>query len=268
MATYLLTWNPDRWVWTDLAAEAVAVQQGEQVAFRWSTGSTTRIVPGDRLYILKQGTGDRGIFGIGTATSGVSKGPHYDPIRATAGDRSLYVDGIWEVLLNPLEEEVLPVEVLEARVPGFHWAPLASGFSIQDEAASSISTLWQDHLQRIRRDRVLYPDEVTAPGRFAEGATHSVFVNLYERNPAARGGCIAHYGARCQVCDLDFGVRYGVIGAGFIHVHHLKQLSEVGEEYLVDPVLDLRPVCPNCHAMLHQQHPPLTIEELKRRLNR
>ena len=37
-----------------------------------------------------------------------------------------------------------------------------------------------------------------------------------------------------------------------------------GGGYQVDPVRDLRPVCPNCHAMLHQRRPgPFGIEELK-----
>jgi hypothetical protein len=36
-----------------------------------------------------------------------------------------------------------------------------------------------------------------------------------------------------------------------------------GETYRLDPIEDLRPVCPNCHAMLRQQKPALKIEELK-----
>ncbi|MEY4821793.1 MAG: hypothetical protein RLY72_1445, partial [Planctomycetota bacterium] len=35
-----------------------------------------------------------------------------------------------------------------------------------------------------------------------------------------------------------------------------------GEEHEIDPVKDLRPVCANCHRMLHRQRPPLTIEQL------
>jgi len=31
----------------------------------------------------------------------------------------------------------------------------------------------------------------------------------------------------------------------------------------VDPATDLRPVCPNCHEMLHKKDPPYTIEELR-----
>jgi hypothetical protein len=45
-------------------------------------------------------------------------------------------------------------------------------------------------------------------------------------------------------------------------VHHLKPLSEIKANYEVDPILDLRPVCPNCHAMIHTHEPPYTIEEL------
>jgi hypothetical protein len=103
---------------------------------------------------------------------------------------------------------------------------------------------------------------------YPEGAASHIIVNAYERNPAALEVCKAHYGTRCQVCGLDMSERYGDIGKGFIHVHHLKQLSKVGAKYEVDPIADLRPVCPNCHAMLHRKTPPLTINELKLRMIR
>ena len=56
---------------------------------------------------------------------------------------------------------------------------------------------------------------------------------------------------------------YGKIGEGFIHVHHLLELSVIKKEYKVDPINDLRPVCPNCHAMLHRKKPAYSIEELR-----
>ena len=37
----------------------------------------------------------------------------------------------------------------------------------------------------------------------------------------------------------------------------------MGAGYEVDPLRDMIPVCPNCHAMLHTKNPPLTPEELK-----
>ncbi|TSA83015.1 HNH endonuclease [Deinococcus detaillensis] len=101
------------------------------------------------------------------------------------------------------------------------------------------------------------------PRRYPEGATRQVTVNAYERNRAARKACIAYHGTICSVCDSDLEEFYGSIAYGFIHVHHLKPLSEVGEGYNVDPETDLVPVCPNCHAMLHRTNPPLTIEQLR-----
>ena len=44
---------------------------------------------------------------------------------------------------------------------------------------------------------------------------------------------------------------YGKLGQGSIHVRHLAPLADYGEAHQVDPVEDLRPVCPSCHAMPH-----------------
>jgi 5-methylcytosine-specific restriction enzyme A len=96
-----------------------------------------------------------------------------------------------------------------------------------------------------------------------EGAKKSVTVNVYERDPNARRKCIKHWGAACAVCGFEFLSRYGALGEGFIHVHHLKPLAQIGEQYELDPINDLRPVCPNCHAMLHRASPALSIDALR-----
>ncbi len=107
------------------------------------------------------------------------------------------------------------------------------------------------------------PEEIPSSTTHLEGKVHQVLVNTYERNPAARAKCIAHYGTACSVCSFDFGTTYGDIGEGFIHVHHLREISSIGNEYEIDPIEDLRPVCPNCHAMLHTDRPALTIDSLR-----
>ena len=100
-------------------------------------------------------------------------------------------------------------------------------------------------------DQSLLPGEIARPALYTEGATRQTTVNAYERNRKAVEKCKAVQGTACVVCRMDFATRYGAEFAGFIHVHHLKQLSEVGGEYVVDPDADLRPVCPNCHAVIH-----------------
>ena len=113
------------------------------------------------------------------------------------------------------------------------------------------------------QEEIVYPDELEKSESLFEGIKTTVFVNRYERNPKARTKCIEHYGVQCRACGTDFEKAYGGIGKDFIHVHHLTKLSNIGQGYEVDPILDLRPVCPNCHAMLHKKNPPYTIEELK-----
>jgi 5-methylcytosine-specific restriction protein A len=59
---------------------------------------------------------------------------------------------------------------------------------------------------------------------------------------------------------------YGDIGRDFIHVHHEVELASIGAEYVIDPINDLKPVCPNCHAMLHRRKPAYSVNELKNHL--
>ena len=112
------------------------------------------------------------------------------------------------------------------------------------------------------------PEEIPESITVTEGARKSITVNAYERDRTARHRCIQHWGLACVVCGFDFQRTYGDIGEGFIHVHHLKPLAEIGQEYVLDPVADLRPVCPNCHAMLHRGTAVLEIDDLKLRLRR
>ncbi|MEG4286924.1 HNH endonuclease [Microcoleus sp. A006_D1] len=124
---------------------------------------------------------------------------------------------------------------------------------------------WQNPLQvqeSVTTTR-FFPDEVDSVQTFREGAVRQVLVNAYERDPKARQKCIDSHGSSCSICGFDFGRAFGQVGKGFIHVHHLRPLSEIAEEYEIDPIKDLRPVCPNCHAMIHRRSPPFTIEEIK-----
>jgi len=109
-----------------------------------------------------------------------------------------------------------------------------------------------------------FAEEITRPEIYTEGTKKTITVNSYERSPKARAACIAHHGLKCSVCTMNFESRYGELGKGFIHVHHIVPIGSIKEEYKIDPIKDLMPVCPNCHAMIHQTEPPLSIAELKK----
>ncbi len=122
--------------------------------------------------------------------------------------------------------------------------------------------------EKMRLAEFSHPDELDEDDskQIFEGAKKHVVVNSYERNPKGRVECIEYYGLRCAVCEFDFEKTYGTVGARYIHVHHLTPISEIGREYTLDPIEDLRPVCPNCHAMLHKNKPPYTLEELREKI--
>jgi len=101
----------------------------------------------------------------------------------------------------------------------------------------------------------------------AEGALTRITANRYERSQINRQACIAIHGTHCAVCGFNFGKQYGKYGEGFIEVHHIIPVSDLGDGYRINPVKDLIPVCPNCHAMLHRRTPPYSIEELKLLIN-
>jgi 5-methylcytosine-specific restriction enzyme A len=107
------------------------------------------------------------------------------------------------------------------------------------------------------------PEEVVQIEPIYEGAMRKISVNAYERSTAARKACLLHYGCKCTVCDRILSDIYGEIAQGHIHVHHLRPLSEINSEYQIDPVTDLRPVCPTCHSIIHLKTPPYSIEEVR-----
>lgn len=125
--------------------------------------------------------------------------------------------------------------------------------------------LYAEFFEQTRHDveAFLWPNEIGINDCYFEGAVQSILVNKYERDQSARTACLNYYGQKCHVCCFDFYAVYGCLGRGYIHVHHLRELSSIGVEYEVNPIEDLRPVCPNCHAMLHRRRPALLIEELQ-----
>jgi 5-methylcytosine-specific restriction protein A len=159
----------------------------------------------------------------------------------------------------------LPRKLLDA--PPFskmHWHTQMSAVRISDDVAVEFEKLWAEYSDS---GNVWLPEEVADDEAIYEVAVHQISVNAYERNPEARRKCLTHYGTNRSVCGFDFGKVYGDVGLEFIHVHHLRPLSEVCGEYKIDPIGDLRPVCPNCHAIIHRRQPSYTLDEVKKFLH-
>ena len=99
---------------------------------------------------------------------------------------------------------------------------------------------------------------------YIEGALKEIISNKYERNQEARKKCLDYYGVTCQICGANLGELYGEEFSGKIEVHHIIPLSEIKKTYVVDPIKDLIPVCPNCHMIIHSKKDGIyTPEEIK-----
>lgn len=144
------------------------------------------------------------------------------------------------------------------------WAKLGKPININTHSNSILSNDPNSNSDNTsEKMEFIYPEVVEdEQGIYYEGAKKQIVVNAYERNIVARQKCLDHFGYSCSVCNIDFAKVYGEIGKNFIHVHHLKEISEIGDTYIVDPIADLKPVCPNCHSMLHRRNPCFTIDEL------
>lgn len=250
--TILLTWNPNKWEWQNLDDMVEETAQLGSCLDKWSVGRSKDIAAGDRFYLLHLGKEPRGIMASGWVTSEPESKPHWDGSERSA----LYVDIEYDRLFKP-EHVILPISELQAIMPQQHWTPQSSGTFVREDCIAKLESVWVEISGGI-------PD---APGesasQFIEGTAFTVRMTRYERDPRNRTACIAHHGTACAVCGFDFKKRYGSLGDGFIHVHHLNPLAETRKAHAPDPVHDMRPVCPNCHAMLHRRKPLLSIEDLK-----
>jgi len=266
MNTFLFTWNPYRWNWGDLQDSIEHLEKVGYFERRWSCGNSKSIKKGDRIFLMRLGKEPKGIMGSGYAKSSYYVAPHWD---GSEGKVANYINIEFDVLINPENGPLLNIDSLESidikKVQ--QWFPQQSGISIKPELIESLEENWFKFIKENKyiKNSFVSNDVNTDNNKetFREGKSKDIIQTRYERNPEARKRCLNHYGYSCMVCDFNFEDNFGDVGKGFIHVHHINQISLIGKEYEVDPIKDLIPVCPNCHAMIHSKRPAFTIEEIK-----
>lgn len=260
MRTFLFLWNPKKWNWHSLESDIRLVDSTGHCNIRWSTGKNKSIKLGDRIFLLKVGTKPKGIIAAGFVSSEIYEEIHWKDKNKTA----LYVNVDFEVLLNPSIDSILSTEVLGiGKLANQNWQPMSSGITIKEDLADELELLWFEFLiQGQFRNNPFVPLSNNDSKKYTEGTPQQISITKYERNPYARKKCLEYYGYICVVCGFDFEKKYGSIAKNYIHVHHLKQISILGQLHQVDPIKDLRPVCPNCHSIIHINQIPLTLEEI------
>lgn len=156
MPATFLTWNPARStrMEQEWAQSAALTRAGEPVEWWWSVGRHVNIPGGRRVFLLRQGTGPRGIVAAGITTSVPYPGERVDD-EEKATNR---VDVSWDAMVTD-PREPLSVHDLLAEVSGVPWNNIqGSGTSTQDDkAVERIENLWagrladEDHPVALRR---------------------------------------------------------------------------------------------------------------------
>lgn len=144
--TYILSWNPERRPWETFDADVGRAARGEIVDVEWATDDTKKIVPGDRLFLLRQGSNRPGLVGAGVAVREVRPGPHFDEARRVAGDTALFTVVRFDQLL-PVGD-VLSTKTLrsDAVLSTFGWSPPASGLPVPLKLEARLEKRWAKHL--------------------------------------------------------------------------------------------------------------------------
>ncbi len=266
MRCFLLAWNPARWDWKDLSTEAARTLLGEHVRMHWRC-MNRHVQPGDRVFVVHLGREPRGIMASGLALSKPQGRAHSDRRRADRGEPASWIKCEMDHILVPRTDELLSISSLEqAGLGEICWTPQASGISIPDAAARTLSRLWERHISRS-----LTEGKSSISVGAIEGRLTVKMVRHRRREFSLRDDKLEETKRKnkgrlvCEVpgCGFDFQKTYGSIGRGYAQVHHLKPLAD-RTEASETKLTDLAIVCANCHAMIHRGGQCRSIESLIR----
>jgi len=246
MSTIILGWDPVRWNRWNYAAVVEQVADTGLHLEHWSVGRG--FATGTDVWLLVVGDHAPGLIGHGVVLSQQREpleepGP---PEPDAAPDHPGFTVQVAFDALLPLGDQV-PAGLLREAMPDVAWDTAdVAGLELGPGDAAAIRAVWTSYGPSQGTD----PTQ-PVPGTYPDNAVARVAVNRHERDPEARRACIAHRGINCAACGFSFEMAYGEIGADFIQVHHVVPASQLGNDYVLDPLTDLVPLCANCHAMAH-----------------
>ena len=256
MAAVILEWNAERRNRWDCRAAVEQVARSGKFLHSWPLEHRWNIQPGTEAWLMLRSSSDAGtgLMGHGVVMSGP-----YDVLPPGEDDAPEWFVTVAIDALLPPGEQIRP-DTLRAAVPHISWdgGTYDSIMTVPASAEATLRQLWRD-----MGPTADHPAQVV-PGTFAPDTVSSVDLNRYERAPDARGRCLAFHGTACAACGFSFEASFGDIGRGFIDVHHIVPPALLSSGYQLDPVADLVPLCPNCHAMVHYGvTSPRTVSELR-----
>jgi predicted HNH restriction endonuclease len=256
MATYLLTWNPDAWTWTDLDEDLAKIKENGFFEGTWSCGLTKSIQVDDRVFLLRQGKEPRGIIASGHATSTYYVDTHWDSEKAALGVTAQYIRVRFDQLFDPFDQ-IIPRSQLDIGVlASMHWDSQMSGTRIPSDVASELELEWQELARQLPTADEFEPYAV-------EGLVTETIRYNRGRSGALKKQALEMANGVCAACGTDFKKVLKGKGVRVLQVHHVEQLASTDTPRLTR-LSDLAVVCANCHMLIHS-NPTIAIpvEKLK-----
>jgi len=260
MRTWLGTWSPGEPIgWKTFTRDYHRVRSGRPLAGDWSVHNNKSIVPGDRLFLLRQRIDPKGIIASAVAT-GI---PFQAKKWAGGAGTTNYVPIVFDAIVNADSEAILTLDKLQrGALKHVNWNTRRGGIEVPPDAATLLERLWLQHLHQLRRGVLPVPLQTSTDENYFdkafEGALSKRFVTHRNREWLLRASKIRQVLATkgrlaCEVpgCKFDFEEVYGALGTNYAHVHHKKRLSDRTKPKLTR-LEDLAIVCANCHAMIHR----------------
>ena len=136
---YLLTWNPNNWNWSDYKEKVKVIKEGKTFIESWTSSSKQPKV-GDQVFLLKNKVG---IIGHGHVEKASYDAPHYNSEKAQEGLTTNRIDVKFDWLMDEIENNYIPLDLLESVFSKQTWRPQSSGIEIKEEYINDLEKVYK-----------------------------------------------------------------------------------------------------------------------------
>ena len=136
---YLLTWNPENWNWPDYKEKVKVIKEGKTFIESWTSSSKQPKV-GDQVFLLKNKVG---IIGHGHVEKASYDAPHYNSEKAKEGLTTNHIDVKFDWLMDEIENNYIPIDLLESVFSKQTWRPQSSGIEIKEEYINDLEKVYR-----------------------------------------------------------------------------------------------------------------------------
>jgi putative restriction endonuclease len=131
---FLITWKPDGWPYSNLQQLVEKFEKAREAKEFWRFAAHRKVKVGDRIYLYKQGSAPRGVFGVGRSVGGAMRNPNAGPKQ-----RDWQLPVVFDLIVDPYKEMlVADVELLKMLAPKNQWSNQSSGISLNADIARAI----------------------------------------------------------------------------------------------------------------------------------